>query len=102
MKYILSHRLLKGTLHERSCVLTVDTVTRDGHQVSAARHGVAEQSQVTVVDIGTVERDDVVQLPLQGFSHCLDSQNLSGANDQHQTSAINPTEGNLDLLFLLP
>lgn len=71
-----SHRLLKGALHERSRVLTVDAVTCDGHQVASARHGVTEQGQVAVVDVGTVEGDDVVQLPLQSLAHSLNSQHL--------------------------
>lgn len=73
---IRSHRLLKGTLHERASVLTVDAMTCDSHQVAAARHGVAKQSQVTVVDVRAVKGDDMVQLPLQSLSHRLDSQDL--------------------------
>lgn len=71
-----SYRLLKGTLHERPCVLTVDAVTSDCHQVTAAGHGVAKQSQVAVVDVGTIKGDDVVQLPLQSFTDRFDTQNL--------------------------
>lgn len=73
---MLPHRLLKGTLHQWSRVLTVDAVTGDSHQVATTRHCVAKQSQVTVVNIGAVEGDDVVQLPLQSLSHCLNPQHL--------------------------
>lgn len=77
-----SHRLLKGTLHQWPCVLTVDAVTRDGHQVTAAGHCVTEQSQVTVVDVGTVKGYDVVQLPLQSLSYSFNAQDLCQGNSR--------------------
>lgn len=70
------YRFLKGTLHERSRVLTVNAVTRDGHQMTAGGHGVTKQRQMAVVDVGTVKGDDVVQLPLQSLPHRLNSQDL--------------------------
>lgn len=56
--------------------MTVDAVTRDGHQVTAASHSVTKQSQVAVVDVGAIKGDDVVQLSLQSFSDSFDTQNL--------------------------
>lgn len=86
------HRLLEGALHEGTGVLAVDAVTRDGHQVAAAGHGVAKQSQVAVVDVGAVEGDDVVQLPLQGLSHGLDAQNLHKRRTEQLTPRQDQTE----------
>lgn len=91
-----SYRLLKGALHERPCVLTIDAVSRDGHQVAAACHGVAEQRQVAVVDVGAVKGDDVVQLPLQSLSHRLNSQHLMAVtvHHQHPNTSCSPTKVN--------
>lgn len=102
-----SHRLLEGTLHERSCVLAVDAVTSDGHQVTAARHGVAEQSQVAVVDVGAVEGDDVVQLPLQCLSNRLNSQHLHttgrrGGKQLESLEICSTVKGKKNLLASVP
>lgn len=73
---IITYRLLKGALHEWTRVLSVDAVTGDGHQVTPAGHRVAKQGQMAVVDIGTVEGDHMVQLPLQSLPHSLNTQHL--------------------------
>lgn len=93
---LLSYRLLKGALHERSRVLTIDAVSCDGHQVAAACHGVAKQRQVAVVDVGAVKGDDVVQLPLQSLSHRLNSQHLMvpKIHDQHLNISCSPIKVN--------
>jgi hypothetical protein len=75
------HRFLKGAPHEGTHVLPVDAVAGDGHQVALGRHDVAEQRQVTVVDIGAVEGDDVVHLPLHRLAHCLNAQYLEDLTD---------------------
>lgn len=98
---LLSHRLLKGALHERSRVLTIDAVSCDGHQVAAARHSVAKQRQVAVVDVGAVKGDDVVQLPLQGLSHRLNSQHLM-VHDQHLNISCRPIKVNCFFCFFPP
>ena len=45
------HRLLKGAPHQRAGVLSVDAVPRDGHQVAAVGHDVAQDGEVPVVDV---------------------------------------------------
>lgn len=64
-------------------------MTGDGHQVTSAGHGVTEQSQVAVVDVGTVEGDDVVQLPLQSLSHSLNSQDLTERKSRRGEGKVN-------------
>lgn len=71
------YRFLKGAFHERSCILAVDSMSRDGHQVAATSHGITQESQVPVIDVGTVKRDDMVKLPLQGLPHSFNTQHLA-------------------------
>lgn len=71
------YRFLKGALHERSGILAVDSVSGDGHQVATTGHGITQESQVPVIDVGTIEGDDVVQLPLQGLPHGFYAQHLA-------------------------
>lgn len=72
----LAYSLFKGALHERAGVLSVDPVTSDGHQVPSAGHGVTQQGKMAIVHIGTVKRNDVVQLPLESLSHRLNTKYL--------------------------
>lgn len=74
---LCSYRFLKGAFHERAGVLAVDPVSGDGHQVATAGHGIAQERQVSVVDVGAVKGDDVVQLPLQGLPHSFNAQDLA-------------------------
>lgn len=61
--------------------MAVDSVSRDGHQVATTGHGVTQESQMPVIDVGAVEGDDVVQLPLQGLPHGFDAQHLEGGEE---------------------
>lgn len=45
------HGLLEGALRERPRLGAIDAVARDGHEVPARRHAVAQRCQVTVVDV---------------------------------------------------
>lgn len=56
--------LLERASHESSSVLSVDTVTGDGHQMTLGRHDVAQQSQVTIVHVETIELQHSVHLLL--------------------------------------
>jgi hypothetical protein len=47
--------LFERTAHQCSSVVSVDTVTGDGHQKTALGHDVNEQGLVTMIDIGSVE-----------------------------------------------
>lgn len=66
--------LLERASHERSGVLSVDSMTRDGHQVSLGCHHVAQQSQVPVVDVQAVELQHRVHFLLHGLSNGFNSQ----------------------------
>jgi hypothetical protein len=68
--------LLERRFGECTSVCSVDTVSRDGHELSTLSHQVAKQCQVTVVDVGTIELDDVSQLLEQSGSTGLDPENL--------------------------
>lgn len=84
--------------------LSVDTVTRDGHQVTFSSHDVTEQGQVTIVDVQTVELEHHVHFLLDGFSNSLDTEdrkdfanvvrvgtngiNVAFAQDPHQRRAV--------------
>jgi hypothetical protein len=66
--------LLERASHERASVLSIDTVTCDGHQVTFGGHHVAQQRQVTVVDVQSVELQHGVHLLLHRFTHSFDAQ----------------------------
>lgn len=70
------HRFFEGTSHQGTGVLSVDTVTCDGHQVTLCSHDVTKQGKMTIVYIQTVELQNVVHFLLDGFSHSLDSKHL--------------------------
>lgn len=71
------YRFFKGAFHERSSILAVDSMSRDGHQVAATGHGITQESQVPVIDVGTIKGDDMIQLPLQGLPHGFYAQHLA-------------------------
>lgn len=68
-----THSFLKGALHQWSYVLPIDTMSSDSHQVTTATHDVTQQSQVPIVDVGTIKRDDVIELLLHCLPHCLNA-----------------------------
>ena len=70
-----THRFFKGTSHESANLLSVHTVSRDGHEVAPARHDVTEQGKMTVVHVRTIKRDHMMQF----FLHCLPH----GFNSKH-------------------
>ena len=49
--------LLEGATHERARLDAVDAVPRDGEDVAAVGHHVAEHGEVAVVDVAAVELD---------------------------------------------
>jgi len=73
--------LLEGASHETSQVLSINSVTRDGHQVTLGAHDVAKERQVTVVDVGTVERDDTIHLLFHRLSDGFDPHDGKDLND---------------------
>lgn len=84
--------------------LSVDTVTRDGHQVTFSSHDVTQQGQVAIVDVETVELEHHVHFLLDGFTYSLDTENgedftnvvrvgtnginVAFAQDPHQRRAV--------------
>ena len=75
-KSTVSYRFLERTPGECSSILSVDTVPSDGHQVTLGCHDITQQSQVTIVNVGTVEGDNVVHLSLNSFTHSLNTKSL--------------------------
>lgn len=94
------YRFLKGAFHERPGILAVDPMSGDGHQVASTGHGVTQQSQVAVIDVGTVKGDDVVQLPLQSLPHGFNAQHLAGSGGQ--SDGTRPRSSALLQLLLPP
>lgn len=56
-------------------------MTGNGHEMPSASHCVAQQGQMAVVDVRTVERDDMVQLSLQSLTHCFNTKDLCEKTD---------------------
>jgi hypothetical protein len=67
---------LERASHQTADFLSVDAVTRDGHEVTFGGHNIAEQGQMAVVDVGAVERDYIVHFFLDGFASGFDSERL--------------------------
>ncbi len=86
-----AYRFFEGALHERPHVLSVDPMPRDGHQVTTGRHDITQQGEVTIVHVGPVERDHMMQLLLHGLSHSLDAKNPENLDDiiRRRTHRIN-------------
>ena len=75
------HCLLKRALLQRAVLGPVDTVASDGHEVPAPCHGVTQDSQVSVVDIGTVKLNHTPQLFQQRIPGSFNAQDIDGLND---------------------
>ena len=65
--------LFERTAHERTGIVSVDTVTCDGHEHTTLCHDVNKQSHVAMVDVGTVERQNHAQLVEKTCSSSLDT-----------------------------
>src|SRR5271168_1690842 len=48
----------------------------DSHDIASRRHNIAKESQVTMIDIGAVERQDLRQFPQKSRSCCLNAEDL--------------------------
>lgn len=64
-------RFLKGAASQSSCFLPVNSVSCDGHQVTLCCHGVTQQRQMSVVDIGAVKGNDMVHFLFYRLSYSL-------------------------------
>jgi len=60
----------------RTRVLAIDAVPRDGQQVAARGHDVAQDGEVPVVDVGSVKLDDGTQLLEELVADGLDAEHL--------------------------
>ena len=65
---------LERTSHQRTSFRTINTVARDGHQVTSVRHHLDENCQVSVIDVRTVEFDDASEFFQQRVSHGFDTE----------------------------
>ena len=74
-------RLLEGGAHQCAGLDAVDAVARDGHQVAAVGHDVAQDGEVAVVDVRAVERDDVAHLLEQRGACGLDAEHAVDLDD---------------------
>ena len=71
----------RGAYHQRARLDAVDAVARDGEDVAAVRHHVAQDGQVAVVDVRAVELDDGAQLAEQRVAHRLDAEHADDLDD---------------------
>jgi len=69
-------RLLEGRAHERAGVRAVDSMPSDRHERATMGHQVAEKSQVSVIDVGAVELDDIAELAHNGGACSLDTEDI--------------------------
>ena len=53
------HSLFKGTSHESSSVLSVDTMSCNGHKMTLGSHHITQHGQVTIVHIQTIKGQDL-------------------------------------------
>ena len=51
--------LLEGTSHEGPSVRTVDTMPGDGHESTPVGHQIAKESEVSIIDVGPIEFDNL-------------------------------------------
>lgn len=56
-------------------------MSRNSHQVSLRSHHITKQCQMSVIDIGSVERDDIVHFSLDSLSDRLDSEHFKDLAD---------------------
>lgn len=75
------HRLLKGATHEGSSVRAIDTVASNGHDVSPGCHHIAQNAQVTGVDIRSIKRQDLSQFAQNRSSSGFNAQNFENLGE---------------------
>ena len=66
---------------QRAILRAVDTMASDCHEVTAPGHGVTQDGQVAVVDIGAVKLNHTSQLFQQRVPGSLYAQHINGLND---------------------
>lgn len=71
----------EGTSHKCSSVLSVDSVTSDGHQVTLCCHDVTQQSKMPIVDVQSIELQDSVHFLLDGLTNSFNSQHAEDLAD---------------------
>lgn len=49
------NRFFEGTSHQCAHFLSIDSVTSDRHQITFCRHHIAEQCQMAIIHIGSIE-----------------------------------------------
>ena len=81
-------RLLEGAAHERARVDAVDAMARDGEQVAAEGHHIAQDGKVAVVDVRAVKLDDGAQLLKKRLAHGLDAEHADRLDDVRRLDAV--------------
>ena len=74
-------RFFEGTTEERSGLNAIDTVAIDGHEMTMHGHDIDEAGQMPVVDVRTIETNDVAKLAEDRSSHSFNTKDLEDLND---------------------
>ncbi|KAH3663772.1 hypothetical protein OGAPHI_005175 [Ogataea philodendri] len=69
-----------GSMMGSTSVVSVETVSRDGNQMTSVGHKVNQQSQMSVIDVRTIERNNVQNLLVQRTSGSLDTKHKQNLN----------------------
>jgi hypothetical protein len=72
--------LFERTTHERTVIGTVDTMTSDRSQVTTHSHHINQESQVTVINVGTVKGKHLSQFTKDSGTGSLDTEYLENLN----------------------
>ena len=70
------YRFFKRASHQGTNILLIHTVPCDGHEVTIACHYITQQRQVTMIDICTIKRDNMIHFLFNSLTNCLNTQNL--------------------------
>ena len=72
--------LFERTTHQRTCIGSVNTMTSNCHQMTTGSHNIDQQCHMTVVDVWTIERNDIQNFFVQRRSRSFNTQNRQHLN----------------------
>ena len=75
------HCFLEGTSQKRPRLNTINSMAVDGHQMAMHCHHIHETCKVAIVDVGTIEGNNVAQFAQNRRANTLDSQHRKDFND---------------------
>ena len=87
-------RFFKGTSHERARILSIDTVARNGHQVTFGRHDVTQQGQMSIIDVQTIEIQHK-----EHFFFDAATDSLNAEDGENLANVIGGRSGGVDVTF---